>query len=165
MVGLRAGAALSGGIFAAAVFSGCFDAPTAIACNPGTFDTTSTSGDTLTMSTGLRFLDSANGSGGLIPWCANVVVHYEGFLTDGTKFDSSRDIDRPLAFVPGMGVLIDGFEQGVIGMQVDGIRRLIIPPELGYGSEPVRDNTGATVIPANSTLIFVVEVVGAANPI
>jgi FKBP-type peptidyl-prolyl cis-trans isomerase len=86
-----------------------------------------------------------------------VAVHYTAYLLDGTKFDSSLDIDRPLRFTPGYRELIDGFEQGVVGMRTGGTRRLIIPPRLAYGDEPVRDGSGAIIVPANSTLVFDVE--------
>ncbi|TMQ03117.1 MAG: FKBP-type peptidyl-prolyl cis-trans isomerase [Deltaproteobacteria bacterium] len=58
-----------------------------------------------------------------------------------------------------MGDLIDGFEQGVIGMQTTGKRRLIIPPTLGYGSQPVRDQNGTIIVPANSTVVFDIQVI------
>jgi FKBP-type peptidyl-prolyl cis-trans isomerase len=115
------------------------------------------SGDTITTTTGLRFIEVAAGGGPALPWCKSVSVDYDAFLLDGTKFDSSRDLGVPLNFVPGVGDLIDGFEQGVIGMRATGKRRLIIPPELGYGSEPVRNGSGTIIVPANSTLVFDVE--------
>lgn len=143
---------------AAGVLAACADPPSSPACTAHPYDTTSTSGDTVTTSTGLQFVVSAAGSGGAIDWCMGVMVHYDGYLLDGTKFDSSRDIDRPLIFTPGMGNLIDGFEQGVVGMRFQGKRRLIIPPELAWGSEPVRDGSGTIIVPANSTVVFDIEV-------
>lgn len=113
--------------------------------------------DTIVTSRGLKFIEVAAGTGAPLAWCTAVSVDYDGFLLDGTKFDSSRDLGVPLHFVPGIGDLIDGFEQGVIGMHVTGKRRLIVPPELGYGSQPVRDNSGNIIIPANSTLVFDIE--------
>ena len=81
-----------------------------------------------------------------------VTVHYTGKLQDGTVFDSSQRIGQePLRFTLGVGQVIDGWDQGVIGMKVGGQRKLIIPPELGYGSQD------KGVIPPNSTLIFEVE--------
>lgn len=149
-----------GGAALAALLAGCPDPPTVAICTPAAVDTASVSGDTITTISGLRFVDSAPGGGVALAWCTRVAVHYTGYLLDGTKFDSSRDIDRPLVFTPGLGGLIDGFEQGVIGMRVGGTRRLIIPPALGYGSEPVRDATGAIIVPGNSTIVFDIEVLG-----
>lgn len=80
-----------------------------------------------------------------------VTVHYVGKLTNGTKFDSSRDRNRPFEFNLGAGEVVKGWDKGVKGMRVGGKRKLIIPPELGYGSKTVGN------IPANSTLIFEVE--------
>jgi peptidylprolyl isomerase len=160
MVGVRTVTILLSGTLAAAALSACAESLTGPVCTPGVFDTASTSGDTITTSTGLRYIDDSVGTGAPLPWCRLVQVHYDGYLLDGTRFDSSRDIDRPLLFTPGIGALIDGFEQGVIGMQLGGTRRLIIPPELGYGSEPVRDQNGTIIIPANSTVVFDVEVLG-----
>jgi FKBP-type peptidyl-prolyl cis-trans isomerase len=81
-------------------------------------------------------------------------VHYNAYLLNGTKFDSSVDIGRALVFTPGGGTLIDGFEQGVIGVRSCGSRRLIIPPELGYGANVVHGDSGQVIVPANSTLVF-----------
>lgn len=162
---LRASATvLAGAVFAGLVLAACTDPLKSPPCTtPAAVDTASIEGDTITTTTGLRFIDSLPGSGVALRWCNTVAVHYTGYLLDGTKFDSSRDIDRPLTFTPGVGTLIDGFEQGVIGMRTGGKRLLIIPPTLGYGAEPVRDETGAIIIPPNSTLVFEVEVLGIAT--
>lgn len=80
-----------------------------------------------------------------------ITVNYLGTLVDGTKFDSSYDRDQPFSFVLGSGQVIAGWDQGLIGMKVGGKRKLIIPPNLGYGNQAVGN------IPPNSTLIFEVE--------
>lgn len=81
-----------------------------------------------------------------------ITVHYTGWLTDGTKFDSSLDRNQPFSVTLGVGQVIRGWDEGFNGMKVGGKRKLTIPPEMGYGSRAI-----AGVIPANSTLIFEVE--------
>lgn len=85
----------------------------------------------------------------------NVSVHYVGTLTNGNKFDSSRDRGNPFQFRLGAGQVIQGWDQGVAGMKVGGLRKLTIPPEMGYGARGF-----PPVIPGNSTLIFEVELLG-----
>ncbi|TGL62225.1 FKBP-type peptidyl-prolyl cis-trans isomerase [Leptospira ognonensis] len=84
---------------------------------------------------------------------SNVTVHYVGRLKNGTKFDSSRDRKRPFEFNLGAREVIRGWDKGIVGMKEGGIRKLTIPPDMAYGDKA----TGS--IPANSTLIFEVELI------
>ena len=81
-----------------------------------------------------------------------VTVHYVGTLTNGSKFDSSRDRGQGFSFPLGAGHVIQGWDKGVAGMKVGGLRKLTIPPDMGYGARGF-----PPVIPPNSTLIFEVE--------
>ena len=82
-----------------------------------------------------------------------ISVHYTGWLASGKKFDSSRDRGTPFNFRLGSGQVIQGWDRGLVGMQVGGVRRLTIPPDQGYGNRDV----GGGLIPPNSTLISEVE--------
>src|SRR4051794_8844950 len=98
-------------------------------------------------------MDKIKAGNGAAPKTGDTVtVHYTGWLTDGTKFDSSVDRDDPFAFVLGVGQVIQGWDQGVAAMKVGDKVKLTIPPELAYGAQGY---PGA--IPPNATLIFEVE--------
>lgn len=101
----------------------------------------------------LKVEDTKIGTGKEVKSGDTVIIHYNGTLTNGTKFDSSYDRGQPFETVIGVGKVIQGWDQGVVGMKVGGKRKLIIPPELGYGTQAVGP------IPANSTLIFEVELI------
>ena len=106
----------------------------------------------ITTSRGLICDDVSLGSGEAAAPGQTVSVHYTGWLVDGTKFDSSKDRDEPFEFPLGAGHVIRGWDEGVQGMRVGGVRKLTIPPELGY----VARGAGG-VIPPNATLLFEVE--------
>jgi peptidylprolyl isomerase len=100
---------------------------------------------------GLQYVDEVEGTGAAPQSGQTVTVHYTGTLTDGTKFDSSRDRGEPFKFKIGVGQVIKGWDEGVGTMKVGGRRQLTIPPDLGYGTR------GIGPIPPNSTLLFDVE--------
>ena len=101
---------------------------------------------------GLYIQDLTVGTGDEATSGATVTVHYEGWLSSGTKFDSSRDRDEPFSFLLGAGRVIRGWDEGVAGMRVGGIRKLVIPPALGYGV-----SGSLPAIPGNATLVFDIE--------
>lgn len=103
----------------------------------------------------LKIEDLQVGSGAEAKPGQLVSVHYTGTLADGKKFDSSKDRGKPFQFPLGAGRVIKGWDQGVAGMKVGGIRRLTIPPHLGYG-----DRGAQGVIPGGATLVFEVELLG-----
>jgi len=113
-------------------------------------DTASVLADT-NMNDKVEILDEVVGTGAEAVAGKSVTVNYVGTLTDGTKFDSSYDRNEPFTFNLGAGEVIQGWDQGVVGMKVGGKRKLTIPPSLGYGSADMG------VIPPDSTLIFEVE--------
>lgn len=88
-----------------------------------------------------------------------VSVNYTGTLEKGTKFDSSLDRGVPIEFTLGVGQVIKGWDQGIVGMKIGEKKRLTIPAELAYGAQAIPDARGGILIPANSTLIFDVELV------
>jgi len=101
---------------------------------------------------GLKFEDTTVGDGATATKGQTVSVHYTGWLENGSKFDSSKDRGDPFEFKLGGGQVIRGWDEGVAGMKVGGVRRLTIPPQLGYG-----DRGAGGVIPPKATLIFEVE--------
>lgn len=108
--------------------------------------------DYVTTASGLKYRDLEAGQGQTPQNGQSVTVHYTGTLTNGSKFDSSRDRDRPFTFRIGVGQVIKGWDEGVATMRVGGRRELLIPPELAYGSRGA-----GGVIPPNATLVFDVE--------
>jgi FKBP-type peptidyl-prolyl cis-trans isomerase len=98
-------------------------------------------------------IDVTPGTGAEAKAGNTVSVQYDGYLTNGTKFDSSRVRGTPFTFTLGTGQVIPGFDRGITGMKVGGVRRIIIPPALGYGAQ------AQGTIPANSTLLFEVQLV------
>lgn len=109
----------------------------------------------VTLPSGLKYQDLQTGQGALAESGKNVSVHYTGWLTDGSKFDSSVDRGQPFSFQLGAGQVIRGWDEGVKGMRVGGKRKLTIPPDLGYG-----ERGAGGVIPPGATLVFDVELLG-----
>lgn len=107
---------------------------------------------TITTETGLQIEEIRLGQGDTASSGQFVSVHYTGWLTNGSKFDSSKDRGEPFEFPLGQRNVIAGWDEGVQGMRVGGIRKLTIPPQLGYGARGA-----GGVIPPNATLVFEVE--------
>jgi peptidylprolyl isomerase len=110
----------------------------------------------VTTPSGLQYEDITVGTGAQPQMGQTVTVHYTGTLADGKKFDSSRDAGRPFQFTLGVGQVIKGWDEGLASMKVGGRRKLIIPPDLAYGSRGA-----GNVIPPNATLTFDVELLDA----
>lgn len=108
----------------------------------------------ITTPTGLQYVERAQGTGDVATKGKMVSVHYVGTLENGQKFDSSLDRGQPIEFKLGVGQVIPGWDEGLEGVKVGGKRKLIIPSDLAYGPRKVG------TIPANSTLIFEVELMG-----
>ena len=104
------------------------------------------------LASGLQYTDDVVGNGKMADPGLTAVVHYTGWLLDGTKFDSSKDRGQPFSFTLGAGQVIKGWDEGVKGMRIGGKRTLTIPPDMGYGAA----GAGGT-IPPNATLKFEVE--------
>ena len=107
---------------------------------------------TITTPSGLTIEDTVVGKGATASAGRDVIVHYAGWLADGTQFDSSKEKQDPFEFTLGKKEVIDGWEEGLSGMKVGGTRKLTIPAALGYGSRGA-----GGVIPPNATLLFEVE--------
>ncbi|MEN8173504.1 MAG: FKBP-type peptidyl-prolyl cis-trans isomerase [Chloroflexota bacterium] len=107
-----------------------------------------------TSDSSLKYYDIKDGQGNAAEAGQTVVVHYTGWLEDGTQFDSSWEFGQPFTFELGSGQVIAGWDEGVAGMQINGIRQLVIPAELGYGATGAGD-----IIPPDATLIFRVQLI------
>lgn len=112
----------------------------------------------ITTESGLKIQDIVVGNGNEVKSGDIVAVHYLGMLENGTKFDSSYDRGAPFTTKIGIGEVIEGWDEGIVGMKVGGKRKLIIPPSLGYGEQ----GAGRS-IPPNATLIFEVELIEIKN--
>ena len=111
-----------------------------------------------TTASGLIIDEVSLGTGDTATSGQDVTVHYTGWLTDGKKFDSSKDRDDPFEFALGARQVIAGWDEGVQGMKVGGVRKLTIPPALGYGARGA-----GGVIPPNATWVFEVELLGVSS--
>jgi len=120
---------------------------------------TATTNPVVVLASGLAYIDVTAGSGAQAGAGQIVSVHYTGWLVNGAKFDSSLDRGQPFQFPLGAGQVIRGWDEGVAGMRVGGVRKLIIPPQLGYGA-----GGRPPVIPPNATLIFEVQLLGVQAP-
>jgi FKBP-type peptidyl-prolyl cis-trans isomerase len=108
-----------------------------------------------TSANGLQYEDTVLGSGKEATGLGQTaIVHYTGWLSDGTQFDSSKGGSQAFSFPIACGMVIKGWDEGIIGMKEGGTRKLTIPPELAYGAAGA-----APVIPANATLIFEIELI------
>lgn len=127
--------------------------PTPANISPNTSPNTSTR--EIVTPSGVKYVDLRVGQGDEADSGRMVEVHYVGWLEDGTRFDSSRDHNRPLTFRLGAGDVLKGWDEGLAGMKVGGKRRLTIPPGLGFGKQGV-----GSVVPPNSVLFYEFELLG-----
>ncbi len=140
------------------ILTGCGSNPAGaddVACDDFLLQYGTAAGDTITTSEGLRYIDITAGSGTAAAQGMTVDVNYSGYLLSGTLFDTSCSAGVPVLRVTlGSGAVIPGFDLGIRGMLPGGVRRIIVPPALGYGNVP----NGP--IPANSTIVFDLDLVG-----
>ena len=108
----------------------------------------------------LKIETVTEGNGAIASIGKRVIVHYKGMLSDGDVFDESRSHDKPFSFEIGASQVISGWEQGISGMKVGEVRKLTIPPELGYGDRGIGD-----AIPPNAMLVFEIELLDVNEPI
>ena len=132
--------------------TGTEESSTTATSAPSATTSGATEGQERTLPDGLKVTDLKVGSGPMAESGQMVAVHYTGWLTDGTKFDSSLDRGEPLGFKLGSDHIIRGWNEGVKGMRVGGKRKLTIPPDLAYG-----ERGSPPVIPPGATLVFEVE--------
>ena len=140
---------------AVALLAGCESKPALKDIPSKDYPGVSTTMEKQVTASGLGYIDLATGTGSSPKSGDRVTVHYSGYLLDGQKFDSSVDRGQPFTFVIGVGQVIRGWDEGVMSMKVGGKRKLLIPPQLGYGSR----GAGST-IPPNAELVFDVELLG-----
>ena len=160
----------SGAALLALIASGCYQASTTQTATSSAASSANSStpavkpaapaaaGQEVLLAGGLKYVDLKVGDGDIAEAGLRATVHYTGWLTDGTKFDSSVDRGQPFAFRVGGHEVISGWDEGVKGMRIGGKRKLTIPPDMGYGA-----NGSPPVIPPNSTLVFDVELLGLAR--
>ena len=141
---------LSTGAGAALVLAACENPVERPDCTPMFNTLKETRGDTVVTTTGLRYIETTAGTGETVVSCRGAAVSLRGTFLDGSEFQPSVGY----RFTPGLHQLVAGFEQGVIGMRVGGTRRVIVPPELAYGTVDVKDNAGKVVIPATAPVVF-----------
>jgi FKBP-type peptidyl-prolyl cis-trans isomerase len=122
--------------------------------NPQSKDKDKKEEKVITTKSGLKYVELKEGTGDEAKEDQTVEVHYTGWLKDGTKFDSSKDRNKPFEFRLGAGEVIKGWDEGVAGMKVGGTRKLIIPSDLAYGKR------GRGKIPPDAELTFEVELLG-----
>lgn len=126
----------------------CFGEPSGPSCNAPRVTIPALGADTVRTASGLKYQVRTQGTGATAQATSTVTINYTGYLTDGTMFDRATGVTFSLRQV------IPGFAEGIAGMQAGGSRRIIIPPSLGYGA-----NSPDACIPANSTLIFDVDLI------